>query len=59
VTSARAQPIWLWVIAAIIGLALATIVDAGTLATIGLVAGVGIVLGLGFAAWQARQRPSP
>jgi hypothetical protein len=54
-----AQPIWLWVAAAIIGLVLATVVNAGALATVGLVGGVGIVIGLGFAAWQARQRPSP
>jgi hypothetical protein len=52
----RKQQWWLWGIAAVVGLALAAILNAGYLATIGLVAGVGILLGIGFAAWSARQQ---
>jgi Flp pilus assembly protein TadB len=53
----RKQQWWLWGISAVVGLALAAILNAGYVATIGLVAGVGILLGFGFAAWSARQQP--
>jgi Flp pilus assembly protein TadB len=49
------QQWWLLGIAAVLGLVLASILDAGYLASIGLVAAVGIVVGFGFAAWSARQ----
>lgn len=52
----RRQQVWLWSIAAVVGLVLAAILDAGYLASVGLVAGVGILLGIGFAAWSSRQR---
>jgi hypothetical protein len=52
----RKQQWWLWGIAAVVGLVLAAVLNAGYLATIGLVAGVGILLGFGFAARTARQR---
>jgi hypothetical protein len=51
----RKQQWWLWGIAAVVGLVLAAVLNAGYLATIGLVAGVGILLGFGFAAWSARR----
>jgi hypothetical protein len=46
----RTQQIWLWAAAAIVGLALGTILDASYLGDVGLVAAAGIVLGFGFAA---------
>jgi Flp pilus assembly protein TadB len=49
------QQWWLLGIAAVVGLVLASILNAGYLASVGLVAGVGILLGFGFAAWSARQ----
>jgi hypothetical protein len=46
------QQVVLWVVAAIVGLALAAILHAGSLASIGLVAAAGIAIGFGFAAGQ-------
>jgi hypothetical protein len=48
----RTQQIWLWVAAAVIGLALGTVLHASYLGDVGLVAAAGIVLGIGFAASQ-------
>jgi hypothetical protein len=54
----RSRQIVLWVAAAVIGLVLATIFNAGWLATVGLVAAVGIAIGFGVAASErTRQRP--
>lgn len=52
----RTQQIWLWVAAAIIGLTIGEIVNAGYLADVGLVAAAGIALGFGFAATQRAKR---
>ncbi len=52
----RAQQLWLWAAAAIIGLTLGAIVHASYLGEIGLVAAAGIVLGVGFAASRRRKR---
>jgi hypothetical protein len=52
----RTQQIWLWVAAAVIGLALGAIVHASYLGDVGLVAAAGIVLGIGFAATQRSKR---
>jgi hypothetical protein len=49
---ARAQQFWLWVVAAIVGLAISGLLHVDALASIGLMAGVGILLGLGWATWQ-------
>lgn len=46
----RTQQIWLWVAAAVIGLALGAVLHASYLGDVGLVAAAGIVLGFGFAA---------
>jgi hypothetical protein len=51
------QQVVLWILAAILGLTLADLLQAGLLASIGLVAGTGILIGLVWAAWSAR-RPS-
>jgi hypothetical protein len=48
------QQVLLWIVAAILGLALASLLHAGLLASVGLVAGTGILIGLGWAAWFAR-----
>jgi len=48
------QQVLLWVVAAILGLTLASLLRAGLLASIGLVAATGILIGLGWAAWFAR-----
>ncbi len=50
------QQIWLWIAAAIIGLALATLLNASLLGSVGLVAAVGILLGMGAGAWELWQR---
>ena len=52
----RTQQIWLWVAAAVIGLALGAILDADYLGDVGLVAAAGIVLGIGFAATRRPKR---
>jgi hypothetical protein len=52
----RAQQFGLWIVAAIVGLALAGLLHADALGSIGLVAGVGILAGLGWAAWQRAAR---
>ncbi len=52
----RTQQIWLWVAAAIVGLALGALVHASYLGDIGLVAAAGIVLGFGFAAASRRSK---
>ncbi len=51
------QQVVLWILAAIVGLALAGLLHAGLLASVGLVAGTGILIGVAWAAWSAR-RPS-
>jgi hypothetical protein len=53
-----AQQVVLWVAAAVIGLALAAILNTGWLASVGLVAAVGIAIGFGFAASQRLARRS-
>lgn len=54
----RTQQVVLAVAAAVIGLTLAAILNAGWLASIGLVAAVGIAIGFGFAASQRLARRS-
>ena len=48
----RTQQVWLWSVAAIIGLGLGEILHAGDVGSVALVAGVGILIGIGFAATQ-------
>jgi hypothetical protein len=50
----RGQQLALWFAAAILGLALANLLDADLLGSIGLVAGVGILIGVAVGAWIAR-----
>jgi hypothetical protein len=52
----RREQIWLWIAAAVIGLTLGAILNAGYLADVGLVAAAGIALGFGFAATRRAKR---